>query len=197
MIEGPAGAQWLVLGLGNPGEEYVGTRHNVGFEVVDALCRRHGIVLRQRLPSLLYGQGRIVGQEVILGKPRTFMNRSGVAAREGLKRWMLRPEQLLVVLDDVALPLGKIRVRKQGSDGGHKGLRSVLASVGSELVPRIRVGIGQPKHGDIVEFVLSPFSRAERPVIDEAIERAADAVETVLSQGVEVAMNRFNARSAS
>lgn len=187
--------RWFVLGLGNPGEEYEGTRHNVGFLVVDVLARRHRIPLTRRLSTLVYGKGQIAGTEVVLGKPRTYMNLSGAAACEGLRQWGLAPEQLVVVLDDVALPLGTIRVRKRGSDGGHKGLRSILAAVESQDVPRVRVGIGQPKRGDIVDFVLSRFGNTEWPVAMQAVERAADAVETLVEEGVEMAMSRFNTRS--
>ncbi len=185
--------EWLVLGLGNPGEEYAGTRHNVGFEVVDLLAERHGIEIDRRLPSLLYGSGTIEGVAVILGKPRTFMNLSGAAAKEALRHFHLLPERLLVVLDDLALPLGVVRVRKKGSDGGHKGLRSVIAATGTTEVPRVRVGIGQPRRGDAVDYVLSPFTRSEWPAVAEGLERAADAVEVVVTQGLEAAMNRFNA----
>ncbi len=187
---------WLILGLGNPGEEYEGTRHNVGYAVVDTLVRRHRIALTSRLPTLLYGRGILCGSDVLLAKPRTYMNEAGLAAAEALRHWLLAPEKLLVVLDDVALPLGRVRVRKRGSDGGHKGLRSILAAVGSQNVPRVRVGIGQPSgKGEIVDFVLSPFTKREWTVMAEAIETAADAVETIVKEGVEVAMNRFNPRS--
>ncbi|GIW43424.1 MAG: peptidyl-tRNA hydrolase [Candidatus Binatia bacterium] len=191
-----AAPDWLALGLGNPGEEYEGTRHNIGFEVIDLLAERYGVKLTQRLPSLVYGRALVAGTETILGKPRTFMNLSGAAAREAARQWRLSPQQFIVILDDVALPLGRIRVRKRGSDGGHKGLRSVIEALGSQEIPRVRVGIGQPRGDGMVDYVLGRFSRSEWPLVAEAIERAADAVETIIRDGVEVAMNRFNPRGA-
>lgn len=189
--------KWLILGLGNPGEEYEETRHNIGFAVVDTLAHRHHIALTGRLPALLWGRGRLGATEVLLAKPRTYMNLSGLAAVEALKQWSLAPEQLLVILDDVALPLGTVRVRKRGSDGGHKGLRSILTALKTQDVPRVRVGIGQPRRGEIVDFVLSRFTQAEWPVALEGIERAANAVEVIVTEGLEVAMNRFNTRGPS
>lgn len=189
--------QWIVLGLGNPGPEYAGTRHNVGFEVVERLAARHGIALSRQGRRSRLGQGRIAGVPVILAEPLTFMNRSGEAARALLEGYGLPVERLVVVVDDVALPPGTIRVRKSGSAGGHNGLESVISHLGSTHFPRVRVGIGAAPPGKLVDYVLSPFSRREQGLMAEVYEQAADAVECIVTEGVEAAMNRFNRRIAS
>lgn len=183
----------LIVGLGNPGKDYQGTRHNVGFEVVDTLARRHGIHVRKRQNKALVGEGNIGGEHVILAKPLTFMNLSGEAVAGLVRRYRLNVSELIVVTDDVNLPLGRLRVRARGSSGGHKGLRSIIHSLASEDFPRIRIGIGSPEQIDMVNYVLSRFNRSERRTIKEAVEKAADAVEAILSEGLEQAMNRFNA----
>lgn len=188
---------WVVLGLGNPGEEYAGTRHNVGVEVVDALAQRHAIALARRLPNVLYGTGAIAGHTTVLAKPRTYMNLAGLAAKEAVRQWHISPSRLLVVIDDVALPVGTIRIRKRGSDGGHKGLRSVLTALGTVDVPRLRIGIGHPGRRDVVDYVLSPFSAQEWPTVQAAIERAAEATEAIIGEGIDRAMNRFNTSARS
>lgn len=183
----------LIVGLGNPGKDYQGTRHNVGFEVIDALARRHGIHVRRRQNKALVGEGNIGGEHVILAKPLTFMNLSGEAVAGLVRRYRLNASELIVVTDDVNLPLGRLRIRVRGSSGGHKGLRSIIHSLASEDFPRIRIGIGSSEQIDMVNYVLSRFNRSERRTIKEAVEKAADAVEVILSEGLEQAMNRFNA----
>jgi peptidyl-tRNA hydrolase, PTH1 family len=189
----------LILGLGNPGEEYRDTRHNVGFRVVDELARRWAISL-DRLEchsrsGRLGGAGGVSG-EVILVQPQTYMNRSGHAARCFAERHQLEPASVLVVYDEVNLPLGRLRVRRQGSPAGHRGLESVIESLRTAEVPRLRLGVappdGPPAGEDLAGFVLSPFAAGDRETLEEMIRRAADAVETWLREGVEVAMNRFN-----
>ena len=182
-----------MLGLGNPGAEYAHTRHNIGFDVIDILAARHRIRLNLHRDHAHYGVGTIEGVPVLLAKPMTYMNRSGEAARALLQRYPLEPARLLVIVDDVALPPGKIRVRPSGSDGGHNGMESVIQCLGTQAFPRVRVGIGSPPRGYMVEYVLSPFSPQEQPIIQDALQRAADAVETVIAEGVQAAMNRFNA----
>src|SRR5947207_4556565 len=183
----------VVVGLGNPGPEYAGTRHNVGFMVVDRLASRHRISVKSNQHGARVGQGEIAGEPVALVKPLTFMNLSGRAVAPLVNRHSLQPADLLVVYDDADLPVGKIRVRARGSAGGHGGLKSIIASVGSSEFPRIRIGIGRSSGGDLVDHVLSGFRGSERELIEHAIERATDAVEYALAQGVEAAMNRFNA----
>lgn len=181
----------LVVGLGNPGPRYDGTRHNVGFACIDLLAERAGVRLSDKRQHALIGEGSLAGARVVLAKPRTFMNASGLAARYLLDRYGLRAERMLVVYDDMDLPLGALRVRAQGSSGGHNGLNSINAEVGTSAYPRVRIGIGRPAHGAI-EHVLARFTREEQAVVDEALARAADAVEAWLTEGIDAAMNRFN-----
>lgn len=189
----------LILGLGNPGEEYRDTRHNVGFRVVDELARRWGISLDR--PECNSRAGRLGGAsgdpgEVLLAQPQTYMNRSGYAARCFVERHQLEPSSVLVVYDEVNLPLGRLRLRRQGSPAGHRGLESVIESLRTAEVPRLRLGVappdGPPAGEDLADFVLSPFVPEDREAVEEMIHRAADACESWLREGVEVAMNRFN-----
>lgn len=182
-----------MLGLGNPGVEYAHTRHNIGFEVVDILASRHYIRLNLHRDHAYCGLGMIGSIPVLLAKPTTYMNRSGESARALLQRYPLEASRLLVIVDDVALPPGRIRVRPSGSDGGHNGLVSIIHLLNTQSFPRVRVGIGAPPPGQMVEYVLSQFSPQERPIIEEALLRAADAVEVTATEGVQSAMNRFNA----
>jgi PTH1 family peptidyl-tRNA hydrolase len=187
--------EWIVLGLGNPGAEYAHTRHNIGFDVIGILASRHHIRLNFCRDHARYGLGMIADVPVLLAKPMTYMNRSGEAARALLQRYPIDTSHLLVVVDDVALPLGRIRIRPSGSDGGHNGLESIIQCLGTQAFPRVRVGIGSPPPGQMVEYVLSRFSPQEQPIIDEALQRAADAVEAIIAEGVQAAMNRFNAQN--
>jgi PTH1 family peptidyl-tRNA hydrolase len=184
--------EWIVLGLGNPGTEYAHTRHNIGFDVVDILAARHRIRLNLHRDHAHYGYGAIAGIPLLLAKPMTYMNRSGEAARALLQRHPLPSDRLLVIVDDTALPLGKLRIRPSGSDGGHNGLASLIQLLGTQAFPRVRVGIGAPPPGQMVEYVLSRFTPEQQPTIDEALHRAADAVEAILTEGLTAAMNRFN-----
>jgi PTH1 family peptidyl-tRNA hydrolase len=181
----------LVVGLGNPGPRYDGTRHNVGFACLDLLAERAGVRFADKRQHALIGEGSLAGARVVLAKPRTFMNSSGLAARYLLDRFGVRAERMLVVYDDMDLPLGSLRVRAQGSSGGHNGLNSINAEVGTSAYPRVRIGIGRPARGAI-EHVLARFSREEQAVVDEALARAAEAVEVWLTEGIDAAMNRFN-----
>ncbi|MGE5588573.1 MAG: aminoacyl-tRNA hydrolase [Clostridia bacterium] len=184
----------LVVGLGNPGSQYEGSRHNVGFLVVDLLARRQGVRITQRRFHALLGQGEISGEQVLLAKPITYMNRSGYAVRAIAGWYGVRPSDILVIVDDMALEPGRIRMRPKGSDGGHNGLKSIIALLGCQDFPRLRVGIGRPGPSeDAVSYVLGWFTREELPVMAEAFGRAADAVEAWATSGVDEAMNRFNA----
>jgi PTH1 family peptidyl-tRNA hydrolase len=183
----------LVVGLGNPGPEYANTRHNVGFMVVDLLSRRHRIPVKALRHGARVGEGEIAGEPVALVKPLTFMNVSGRAVAPLASQHSLPPSHVIVIYDDADLPFGKIRVRARGSAGGHNGLKSIIASLGSSEFPRVRIGIGRSRGGDLIEHVLTGFKPAERATINRAIDRAADAVESLLSEGTETAMNRFNA----
>ena len=189
----------LIAGLGNPGPKYKGTRHNVGFEVIDELASRWAIDLSCEKFQAWYGSGFIRGTDggvnggtkVVLLKPLTFMNRSGRSVAAAGKFYKLELEDLLLIADDIALPLGKLRMRVTGSAGSHNGLQDVVDRVGSQDWCRLRVGLGD-RIGDGAVFVLSQFGKGERVVIDEAISRAADAVECWAQHGPESAMNKFN-----
>ncbi|HVT58772.1 MAG TPA: aminoacyl-tRNA hydrolase [Thermoanaerobaculia bacterium] len=184
----------LIVGLGNPGEAYRASRHNVGFRVVEELARRRGVrVNRLECNSLVGGDA---AGEVLLAKPQTYMNRSGYAARCLVERHGLEPAALLVVYDEVNLPLGRLRLRRGGSPAGHRGMESVIENLRTEEVPRLRLGIapedGPPGGEEKVDFVLGPFTAAEREPVEEMVQRAAEACEAWLRDGVEQAMSRFN-----
>ena len=183
-----------IVGLGNPGSEYARTRHNAGAMVVGRLAERHGIALAIRRHHALYGRGVVGGVEALLVQPQTFMNNSGDAVRRILAYYGLGPEHLLVLVDDINLPLGSLRLRRSGSDGGQKGLRSIAQHLRTNEFARLRIGVGElPPGRDATAFVLSPFRAVEREDAAGAIERAADAVEVALTEGLEAAMNRHNA----
>jgi peptidyl-tRNA hydrolase, PTH1 family len=187
----------LVVGLGNPGAEYGGTRHNVGFAVVECLARRHGIAVRRRALRSVMGDGMIGAQRVILARPMTYMNLSGEAVGAIVRMYRLPSQHVIVVVDDIALPVGKLRLRLKGSPGGHNGLESVERHLGTQDYPRIRIGVGAARPGDMVGHVLSRFRPDERAVIEEAVERAADAIELALADGFERAMNVYNRDDAA
>ncbi|MGC8862556.1 MAG: aminoacyl-tRNA hydrolase [Armatimonadota bacterium] len=180
----------LIVGLGNPGPRYAHTRHNVGFDVLDIFARRRGIRILGRQDNALVGRCEHAGEEILLAKPKTFMNNSGSAVGAIARRYRLQPGDILVVYDDIDLPLGKLRIRMRGSSGGHKGVNSIIQALGSSDFPRIRVGIG--RSGDAIDYVLSRFTRREREIIDPALQSAADALEVILDEGIEAAMNKFN-----
>lgn len=186
----------IILGLGNPGPEYARTRHNVGFRAADVLAARHRIPLTTRRNRSRLGEGTIGGIEVVIAKPQTYMNLSGEAALSLLTRYRAAPPDLIVICDDIHLPLGALRVRASGSAGGHNGLKSIIACIGSDAFPRVRIGVGAPSDGEWVDYVLGEFTPEEEPVVDEAIQRAADAVELLLREGPEAAANRYNRRVA-
>jgi len=181
----------LIVGLGNPGPKYAGTRHNVGFCVVDEVARRAGLSLTQERFHGWFGRGTVAGQEVVLLKPTTFMNRSGQAVAAAGRFYQVELADLLVISDDLALPLGKLRMRARGSAGGHNGLQDIIHRVGDDAFARLRIGIDPPKD-DPVSYVLTRFAGDEEPVIAAAYDRAADAVECWVKLGTEFAMNRFN-----
>lgn len=192
----PVSKAKLIVGLGNPGKDYEGTRHNVGYMAVAVLSKRHNIPVKARRNRAQVGEGTIAGERVILARPMTFMNLSGEAVSGLMRRYRLGIEDLIVITDDVNLPVGRLRIRASGSAGGHKGLKSIIHSLGSEDFPRVRIGIGAPDKG-MVDYVLSRFTRDERPIIKAAVDRAADAVEAILSSGIEPAMNEYNAPPAA
>ena len=183
----------MIVGLGNPGFSYRRTRHNLGFMVVNALARERGIRLRRDRFRTVGGEGRIGSEQVILLRPQTFMNRSGRAVAAAVERRNCALENILIICDDVDLPLGKLRMRRSGSAGGHKGMMSIIESLGSREFPRLRLGVGQPPEDvDMMSYVLGAFRRGEWPVVREVIAQAVQAAETWVYHGIDEAMNRFN-----
>ena len=183
----------LIVGLGNPGPRYRDTRHNVGFDCVDLLARRWGIALNDRRRTTVLGRGYYEGSPVALAKPRTFMNLSGQSVAYLLARFAAKPADLVIVYDEMALPLGRVRLRPRGSDAGHNGMKDIIRTVHTVDFPRLRIGIGGPGPSGSVDYVLGRFSDAERPAVEAAIARAADAVECLLTAGIDRAMNCCNA----
>ena len=183
----------LVVGLGNPGAQYTSTRHNVGFRFIDLIAKKAEIRLNDRRAKAVLGQGRIAGHEVVLAKPRTFMNNSGEGIQYLMARFGSKPADLLVVYDEMALPTGRIRLRAAGSHAGHNGIRSIIAAVQTDAFPRLRIGVGQPFNGgETVPHVLGKFSKEEEPLIAQAVQDAVSAVLCILEESIDVAMNRFN-----
>jgi peptidyl-tRNA hydrolase, PTH1 family len=186
---------WVIVGLGNPGEEYARTRHNLGFQIVNELARRHGLAFDDKRAKSRVAAGQIAGQRVALAKPFTYMNLIGQSV-VGLCQWYkVEPQrELLVIYDDLDLPFGVLRLRERGSPGTHNGMKSVIGQLGSQVFPRIRVGIGQgPPGRDAASYVLGRFTREEEAALPEIHARAADAVEVIVREGFTVAMNRYNA----
>ena len=186
----------LIAGLGNPGKQYERTRHNMGFDTVDELVDRHRIPGSGIQHKAMYGKGMIAGEKVILAKPLTYMNLSGDSVREFINYYKIDPEtELIVIYDDIDLEPGQIRIRKKGSAGGHNGMKSIIAQLGTQNFYRIKVGVGaKPAGWDLADYVLGRFSTQEREEVDKAIGEAADAVEVILSEGIDAAMNKYNAK---
>jgi PTH1 family peptidyl-tRNA hydrolase len=182
---------YLVVGLGNPGREYEGTRHNVGFEVIDCISEKLNFQVSKIKFKGLIGEFIISGEKVLFLKPSTFMNLSGESVRDAAEFYKIPPENIIVVYDDVAIDVGRLRIRGSGSDGGHNGMKNIIYHLNSDSFPRVRVGVGAPK-GDMVSHVLGRFSDEERKAIDETIKVAADAVIEIIQNGVQSSMNRYN-----
>jgi len=184
---------WGIIGLGNIGPEYQDTRHNVGFEVVDALARVHHLRMRRGRVAALVGAGEVGGVPVVLGKPLTMMNASGAGVLRICHLYDLQPGDLIVIVDDINLALGRLRLRRGGSEGVHRGLLSISHRLSTKDFPRLRLGIGAPPEGmDARDYVLSPFTSAELEQAQAMVERARQAVECVLAEGFEAAMNQYN-----
>ncbi|RYG20433.1 aminoacyl-tRNA hydrolase [bacterium] len=180
--------EWLIVGLGNPGPEYRGTRHNVGFDFIDRLAERHRIKLDRSKHQARYGTGTLFDTSVALAKPLTFMNLSGRAIAPLMRDFGLTPQRVLVVADDTDLPPGRVRLRAEGSAGGHGGHKSLIASLGTQEYPRLKIGIGRTPKDATIGHVLGPFHPDERVDIDAALKRCEEALETLFSRGVEAAM---------
>lgn len=188
------GASWLLVCLGNPGNQYENTRHNVGFMVADQLGERYGLPIQRLKYKALTNIFPISGEKVLVMKPVTYMNLSGEAVRPAADFYKIPPEHIIVISDDTALDVGKLRIRKGGSAGGHNGLKSIIQQLGTDQFPRIRVGVGKKPHPDydLADWVLGKFQGEDKKAIDAAVERCADAVECYIKEGPDRAMNKFN-----
>ncbi len=180
----------ILVGLGNPGEKYTETRHNLGFAVVDRLAGHFGIKVSRRRFRSLVGETPLDTDRLLLVKPLTYMNRSGQSVKRVLDHYACSTESLMVICDDINLPLGKLRVRSKGSGGGHKGLESIIASLGSTGFPRLRIGVGLPPQGEASEYVLAPFPKKEEAVVEEAVETACEAVIEWVRGGIDQCTKR-------
>ena len=186
---------YIIVGLGNPTKEYDKTRHNVGFSVIDVLADRIGIDVSEKKHRALCGKGMLEGQKVILAKPQTFMNLSGESVRAMVDFYKVSPDEVIIVYDDISLEPGQLRIRTKGSAGGHNGIKNIIAHLGTQEFPRIKVGVGEkPKYMDLADYVLSRFSKGEQELMDDAFRDAADAVAMMISEGMDAAMNHFNAK---
>lgn len=184
---------YLVVGLGNPGSKYTKTRHNIGFRVVEALAERNGARLDTDKHKGLIGKGTIGAEKVIFAKPLTYMNLSGECVRAVADFYKIPAENVIVVFDDISLDVGKLRIRKKGSAGGHNGIKSIIAHLGGENFPRLKFGVGDKPSGmDLADYVLGNFSAADEQILKQAIDRACDAVECMINEGPDAAMNKFN-----
>lgn len=185
---------YIIAGLGNPGQPYEGTRHNAGFDVIDVLAEAYNISVDYRKNRALIGKGIIEGQKVLLAKPQTYMNLSGESIRGLVDYYKVDEEsELIVIYDDVSLDPGQIRIRKKGSAGGHNGIKSIIAHLGTEVFPRVKVGVGQkPRQYDLADYVLGHFSREEREQMAEGYRHAAEAVKYMVTDRVDEAMNEYN-----
>jgi len=182
----------LLVGLGNPGDKYAGTRHNIGFMVAARFAERYHVSLKKKGYQGFYGVGRAAGEETTILLPQTFMNRSGASVNAAYKSLGVTPGDLIVIYDDLDLPLGRIRVRPEGGHGGHNGMRDIIAIAGFKDFLRIKVGIGRPERGDVTGHVLGRFNSDEKKLLPQVLDLAADAAEVLLSDGASEAMNRFN-----
>ena len=187
---------FIIAGLGNPDEKYQGTRHNVGFDVVDRLAEKYQIAVDTKKHRALIGKGVIEGQKVLLVKPQTYMNLSGESIRSLVEYYKIDPEEeLLVIYDDISLEVGQLRIRRKGSAGGHNGIKNIIAHLGTQQFSRIRIGVGEKPAGwDLADYVLGRFPAEEEPTIRTALEQTVKACETILTDSVEAAMNQFNGK---
>ena len=186
---------YMIAGLGNPTKTYEGTRHNVGFMMIDAIADKYGIDVTTKKHKALVGRGMIDGVRVILAKPQTYMNLSGESIREIADFYKIEPENTIIIYDDISLEVGQLRIRKKGSAGGHNGIKSIIAHLGSQEFPRIKVGVGgKPEGWDLADYVLSKYSKAEREYMDEAARNVTGAVALMVNDDVAAAMNEYNGK---
>lgn len=182
---------YLIVGLGNPGEEYKGTRHNIGFDVIDVISQKYNIDVNRAKFKGMYGEGFIDGKKVMLLKPTTYMNLSGESVAEVANFYKIPHEDIIVVYDDVSLDIGRLRIRAKGSAGGHNGIKSIISCLGGDVFTRVKVGAGAPK-GNLVSHVLGKFTPEERAILNKALEASSEAAVTIMTKDTNEAMNKFN-----
>jgi len=188
----------IIAGLGNPGREYAPTRHNVGFDTIDVLANKYNIKMNKLKFKGVVGEGIVYGQKVLLLKPCTYMNNSGVSVREAVQFYKVELKDLLVVYDDIDIQFGTIRIRQKGSGGSHNGMKSIIYHLGEDTFPRIKIGIGKkPENYDLADFVLSKFTTDERKVINQTISNAALAADSFIKDGIDYCMNNFNIKTTA
>ena len=186
---------YLIVGLGNPEEEYANTRHNMGFDTINKISEKYNIEVTKNKFEGLYGKGEIEGEKVILLKPQTYMNLSGHAVRKFMDFFKIEPEKIVIIFDDIDIEKGQIKIRKKGSGGSHKGMQSVVQMLGTEEIARIRVGIGSPENKkDMIEYVISKISKEEKELLEPGIEKAKEAVKIIIKEGLDKAMNKYNSK---
>ncbi|WP_454052564.1 aminoacyl-tRNA hydrolase [Clostridium sp. Marseille-Q7071] len=182
---------YLIVGLGNPGDKYDKTRHNVGFDIIDLFAQKYNISINRIKFKGIYGETTINGEKVIVLKPQTFMNLSGESVREVCDFYKIPNNNIIVVYDDISLDIGTVRIRQKGSAGGHNGIKNIISHLSTEAFPRIKIGVGQPKY-DLVDHVLGKFSKEERELLEKTFEPSVQAIETIITNGIAEAMNKFN-----
>ena len=186
---------YLIAGLGNPSKTYEGTRHNVGFAMIDAIADAFQIDVTTKKHKAIVGRGVIEGMKVILAKPQTYMNLSGESIREIADFYKIDPENMIIIYDDVSLDVGRLRIRKKGSAGGHNGIKNIIAHLGTDVFPRIKVGIGEKPQGwDLADYVLSKYSKEEQQALREASDDVSGAVKLMVMDNIDAAMNQYNAK---
>lgn len=185
---------YIIVGLGNPGKDYKNTRHNIGFDVIDVIADKANISVMEKKHKALVGKGVFAGQKIILAKPQTYMNLSGESVRSLLDYYKVdETEELIIISDDISLPPGQIRIRKKGSAGGHNGLKNIIAHLGHDSFHRIKMGVGEkPKGYDLADYVLGHFDKTDRAIMDDAALDAMSAIEMIITEGADVAMNHYN-----
>ena len=185
---------YVIVGLGNPDRQYQNTRHNIGFDVIDAIAEKNHITVGEKKHKAIIGKGYVGGQKVVLVKPQTYMNLSGESVRQVIDFYKVdEREELIVISDDVSLDVGQIRIRKKGSAGGHNGLKNIILHLGHDEFQRVKMGVGEKPEGrDLADYVLGHFTKEEREIMDESARRAADAVEVMITEGADAAMNLYN-----
>ena len=182
----------LIVGLGNPENEYSNTRHNMGFDAVNILAKKYNIEINKNKFKALFGQGEIEGEKVILLKPQTFMNLSGEALAEVIKFYKIDVKDIVIIYDDIDTEPGRIRIRKQGSSGTHNGIKSIVSHLGTENFDRIRIGIGKPEHNDMINYVIGKIHEDDYKILEEGIKKAVDATICIIKENIDIAMNKFN-----